>query len=186
MSVPRRSQLTRAQSTTVEYVYNKSGGVFCKSLIKLLVKLSAPARTALRQALMQLKISLQVQLNAAILRAFRNSVLEAQRQTLLNAVSAKLSESRNTVNLLSSAIDIAEDLDDPCIQKFVKTFTGLNVPKLPAVNFGGFDAINANVQSLNYQLTRIQRATNLSQDALDILNSKINMIDQYINILDAI
>ncbi len=180
------SCLTKSQEETVERVYNSFGGSAPRILIRLFVKLSAPARTSVRLALTQMKSSLQAQVNSVVIRQFRAEMLEQKLSTTFSQVSSLLNQSKNTLNLVNTGVCAAEDFDDPAIQKFFRTLTGLNVPKLPAINFGGFDTINATVESINYELNRVRNAIDLSQDGLKILNEKLRVLDEYITILDAI
>jgi hypothetical protein len=180
------SCLTQAQEETVERIYKALGGNAPRVLIALLVRLSAPARTAIRLQLTQMKNTLQAQINSAVIRKFRAQVLETKVSATITAAALALNQSKNTINLIGVGVCATDDLNDPALQKFIKFFTGVNDSKLPALNFGGFDTLYATVDSLNYQLRRVQNAVDLSQNGLDALNSKLSILNEYITILDAI
>jgi len=181
------SCLTKSQEETVDRLYAAAGGTVPRALIAVFVRLSAPARTAISLQLLAQKEALQTQINSLTIRYLRAQVLSNKLSITYAAVSDKLNASKNTINLLGLGICATDDLDDPAIKKFVKTFTGADVANLTSMaSFGGFDALNATANSVNYQLRRVLNAADASQNGLKILNSKISVIDSYLTILNAI
>lgn len=176
-------QLTEAQEQLVNTIYNEFNGKFAKCFIKFILVISAPGRAALRVSLTQAKAAYQSQLNELILRKVRSERLSKSVQAKVDLAQKTLDNVKSPLNITALASAI---LDGPCpdVDK-VTTLLGVNFPKVPGLNFGGYDGAVATLSALNYELNRVRNAVDIGQTGVDIINDKIRMIDSIISVLDA-
>ena len=175
--------LNESQERIINSIYTRFGGSVSKCFIKFALLISLPGRSALKIALLQAKASYQSQLTSIILRNTRAT-------RLLKTIQTKVDLARTTLDSVQPALNIAAlakgILDNPCtdIEKMT-TLLGVNFPKVPGLNFGGYDGAASTLSAVNYELNRVQNAVNIGESASLIINDKIKVIDSVIEILDS-
>lgn len=176
-------QLSEVQENIVNTIYNKFNGKFSKCFIKFLLVISAPGRQSLRVALTQAKTNYQSQLNSLILRKVRSERLNKAVQAQVDLAQKILDNVKTPLNVTALAGAI---LDGPCsdVDK-VTTLLGVNFPKVPGLNFGGYDGNAATLSALNYELNRVRNAVDIGNVGIEIISDKIRGVDEIISILDA-
>jgi len=153
----------------------------CVPIVKVLVGLSAPARSALRLQLSNMKRDLKAKVATF---SFKHRIASRKYQEILKvyaAAGATLSRAKRTLNILNIG---PEFKDEPCIQRLLDTLT--TGGKVKGFSVGGYrDAENV-ANTLNFEAQQIARAVDFNESLVKTINGKIDTIDKYIKVLDAI
>ncbi len=151
------------------------------TFVKALIGLSKPARSALRLQLNSLKQSLKGDLSTF---AFKTRIAK-RKQTEINKVfsttNAKLSQIKRILNLLNFGPDFN---DDPEIQKLIETL--LSNAKVKGISLGGYRDVDNILNAINFKVQQAARAVDFVEMGVTAINTRIDKIDKYLNVLTEI
>ena len=153
----------------------------CVPIVKMLVGLSAPARSALRLQLSNMKRDLQAKVATF---SFKHRIASRKYQEILKVyatASATLSRAKRALNLLNIG---PEFKDEPCIQKLLDTLT--TGGKVKGFSISGYRDAENIANALNFEAQQLARAVDFNSTLVKTINGKINTVDKYIKVLDAI
>lgn len=151
------------------------------TFVKALVGLSRPARNALRLQLNSIKQSLKGELSTL---AFKVRIAK-RKQTEINKIyslaGAKLSQAKRILNLLNFGPDFN---DEPEVQKLIDTLLA-NV-KIKGISLGGYRDADNIINALNFKAQQAAKAVDFVEIGVRTINTKIDTIDKYLNVLTEI
>jgi len=165
--------------SSIQQIANTIG--LSTTFVKALVGLSKPIRAALRLQLTSLKTDLQAELATA---AFKKQLAERKQTDINNifsATSATFSQIKRVINSLNFG---PEFNDEPEIQKLLDTL--LSLAQVKGVSLGGYQDTDNIINALNFKAHQIATSIDFANNVVITINSKINTVDKYIAVLDAI
>lgn len=149
--------------------------------VKALVGISKPARAALRLQLTGIKRSLQAELST---QAFKHRIAERKQIEILkkfSAANASFSQIKRILNLLNFG---SEYNNDSKIQQLIDTLL-FNI-KVKGISLKGYRDSENIVNALNFKAQQVAKSINFTENAVRAANKKIDAVDNYIKVLDAI
>lgn len=149
--------------------------------VKAIVGLSKPARGALRLQLTRIKRDLQSKLSTY---EFTRRIAERKQVDILKIFSkanAGLSQVKRILNLLNFSSEYA---NDPEVQKLIDLL--LSSAQVKGIALGGYRDADNIVNALNFKAQQVVKSINFAQNAVNVINRKIDTIDKYIKVLNAI
>lgn len=165
--------------TSLQQIVNKVG--LPLTFVKAIAGLSRPVRAALRLQLTGLKTSLQGELATF---AFKSKIMR-KKQSIINnlfsAANAELSQIKRVLNLLNFG---PEFNDEPEVQKLIDTL--MSAARIKGISLGGYKDADNILSALNFKAQQTAKSIDFVDNAVMTINHKINLIDNYIAVLDAI
>lgn len=154
---------------------------FETALIRAFIGLSKPVRAGLRLSLLKIKQDLKGKVSTA---GFRKRLIKRKQVEIdraVGAIQSKLSLTKRALSVLQIGPDFRENA------AFTALFDILlaNV-KVKGVTIGGYRDLDNAVNVANFNARQLLRAANLSELVVLSINSKIDEVDKYIQLLDAI
>ena len=149
--------------------------------VKAIMGLSKPVRGALRLQLTSIKRDLQSKLST---QAFKYRLAKRKQVEILKAFSsagASLSQIKRILNLLNFS---SEYSNDPEIQKLIDLL--LSNAKVKGITLGGYRDADNIVNALNFKAQQIAKSIDFAENAVNTINTKIDTIDKYIKVLNAV
>ena len=149
--------------------------------VKAIVGLSKPVRAALRLHLTNIKRDLQSKLSTY---AFKHKIAKRKQVDILKTFSkanAGLSQVKRILNLLNFS---SEYSNDPEVQKLIDLL--LSSAKVKGITLGGYRDADNIVNALNFKAQQIAKSIDFAESAVNTINKKIDTIDKYIKVLNAI
>jgi hypothetical protein len=151
------------------------------SVVRAIIGLSKPVRASVRMTLLQTKQNLQGRLSTVAFKA--NLVNRKKEETfkLYGQVQEKSSQVKRVLSMLQIGPDF---YDNTAFKDLIGLLLG-NV-KVPGVTLGGYRDMDNILDSLNFNAQQILKAADIAQLTVSVINDKIDEIDRYIDILDAV
>lgn len=165
------SQLTK--------VSNEIGLSVC--FIRALAGVSRPARMALRMQLNRAKRGLKAELATQIFKAKIASRKQVEINKIFSSASAILSQQKGVLNLLNIGPEFNNCAE---VQKLISSL--LANANVKGVSLGGYRDAENIVNALNFKAQQIAKSIDFAENAVKVIDTKIDTIDKYIKVLDAI
>lgn len=149
--------------------------------VKAMVGLSKPSRSALRLQLTSIKRDLQSKLSTYV---FKHRIAKRKQVDILKTFSkanAGLSQVKRILNLLNFSSEYA---NDPEIQKLIDLL--LSSAKVKGITLGGYRDADNIVNALNFKAQQIAKSIDFAESVVNTINKKIDTVDKYIKVLNAI
>jgi hypothetical protein len=149
--------------------------------VKAMVGLSKPARAALRLQLTSIKRGLQSKLST---QAFKYRIAKRKQVEILKGFSkagAALSQVKRILNLLNFG---SEYNNDPEIQRLIDML--LSNARVKGISLGGYRDADNIVNALNFKAQQVAKSIDFAESAVNTINKKIDIVDKYIKVLNAI
>lgn len=149
--------------------------------VKAIAGLSKPVRAALRLQLTNIKRDLQSKLST---QAFKYKIAERKQVEILKTFSkagATLSQVKRILSLLNFS---SEYNNDPEIQKLIDLL--LSNARVKGISLGGYRDADNIVNALNFKAQQIAKSIDFAESAVNTINKKIDTVDKYIKVLNAI
>jgi len=151
------------------------------TFVKALAGLSRPARSALRLQLNSVKQSLKGELSTLAFKARIAKRKQSEINKVFSAAGAKLSQIKRILNLLNFG---PEFNDEPEVQKLIDTL--LSNAKIKGISLGGYRDAENILNAINFKVQQAARAVDFTEVGVNVVNTKINEIDKYLDVLTAI
>ena len=151
------------------------------AVVRAIIGISKPVRASIRLFLVQKKQELQGQLSTV---AFKTSLLKRQQAEIFN-VYGQAQEKFSQVKRLLSMLQVGPDFYDNAAFKELINLLLVNV-KIKGVTLGGYRDMDNSLNVINFNAQQIIKAVNITELTANALNDKIDAIDKYIDILDAV
>jgi len=149
--------------------------------IKALVGLSRPARMALRMQLNRTKRTLIAQLATYAYKKRIASRKQAEILKVFSSAGAILSQQKRVLNLLNIGPEFADCVE---VAKLLKTL--LSLAGVKGISLGGYRDAENIVNGLNFEAQQSAKSVDFADKAVTTIEDKIDSVDQYIKVLDAI
>ncbi|MEA3340699.1 MAG: hypothetical protein U9R15_12085, partial [Chloroflexota bacterium] len=149
--------------------------------IKAIIGISKPARAALRLHLTRIKRSLQAELSTY---AFKHKIAERKQIEILKTFSsagASFSQVKRILNTLNFS---SEHSNAPEIQQLIDII--LSNAKVKGVTLKGYRDSENIMNALNFKAHQAVKLLNFAEGVARTVNKKIDAIDNYIKVLDAV
>lgn len=149
--------------------------------VKAIAGLSKPVRAALRLQLTGLKRKLQSELST---QAFKYRIAKRKQVEILKVFSkagATLSQVKRILNLLNFS---SEYNNDPEVQRLIDML--LSNARVKGISLGGYRDADNIVNALNFKAQQVAKSIDFAESAVNTVNRKIDTVDKYIKVLDAI
>lgn len=168
-------ELRELQSLTVPSIG------FTLTFVKAVVGLSNSARSALRMYLLSIKRAGQAKMSNY---AYKLKIM-SRKQFEIHNVSLEardiLNKAKNILNVLNFGPEFS---DEPEVQKLLNII--LSLAQVKGISLGGYRDADNIVNAIYFMEQQAQKAFQFREIALRTLQAKLNKIDQYIKLLDAI
>jgi len=151
------------------------------TFVKAIVGLSKPARAALRMQLTSVKVDLQAELATFAFKSNLSRKKQTSINNLFSTASAAFSQVKRVLNLLNFG---PEFNDEPEVQKLIDSI--LSAAKVKGISLGGYRDADNIITALNFKAQQMAMSIDFADNVVTTINSKINSIDKYIAVLDAI
>lgn len=165
--------------TSIQQIANTVG--VSTTFVKALVGLSSPARSSLRLQLTSLKVDLQAELATFAFKAQLARKKQVDINNIFSATSATFSQIKRVLNLLNFG---PEFNDEPEIQRLIDSL--LSMARVKGVSLGGYRDADNIINALNFKAHQITTSIDFANNVVVTINNKINTVDKYIAVLDAI
>jgi tetratricopeptide (TPR) repeat protein len=169
----------KPELTTLGKLAKKTGLSIC--FIEALIGISKPARSALRLQLNSIKVGLQAQLATLVFKATLNIKKKISISKYYAMANAGFSQIKSVLNLLN----FGPEFDScPEVQKLINSL--LSAAKIKGVDLGGYKDAENILTAINFKIQQYEKAIDFDEKAVKAINKKIDDIDKYIEVLDAI
>ena len=150
-------------------------------IVRALIGLSKPVRASLRLALNSVKTDLQGKL---LTLGYKGKLLKRKQTEIANAMGTVQGELSKLKRILAN-MNIGPDFTD---NEGLQTITGilLSSVKIKGLPIDGYRSLDNIWINLNFNVKQLERAANISDVAARALVRRINDVDKYIEVLDAI
>jgi len=151
------------------------------SVVRAVIGLSKPVRASVRMSLLQTKQDLQGRLLTVAFKA--NLVNRKKEETfkVYGQVQAKSSQVKHTLSMLQIGPDF---YDNDAFKDLMGLLLGNT--KVKGISLGGYRDMDNILNTVNFNAQQILKAADIAGLAVDVINNKIDEIDRYIDILDAV
>lgn len=149
--------------------------------ITALVGLSRPARMALKMQLNRTKRALMSQLATYAYKKRIASRKHGEINKVFSSAGAILSQQKRVLNLLNIGPEFADCVE---VRKLFKTL--LSLAGVKGVSLGGYRDAENIVNGLNFTAQQAAKSVDFADKAVTTIENKIDSVDQYIKVLDAI
>ena len=161
----------------IDELHRKTGFSVC--FITALLALSFPARTALKTFLQQQRSLLELKVNKLAFQIQRNNMLSDKFNDLFAVVSRKLNSVKNIINVTHFG-DIVQNC--PELQKLLQSM--IKGAGVSGLRLEGFEDVENILSEINYRLQSANAALDIATRARDQLNSRLVVIDNWIDLLN--
>ena len=166
-----------ATQNLIDELHQKTGFSVC--FITALLALTYPARSALKQYLYQQRALLELKVNKLAFQIQRNNNLSEKFNNLFATVSRKLGAIKNIINTMHLG-EVVENC--PELQELLRSI--IKGAGVSGLRLEGFSDVENLLSEINYRLMSANAALNISTRAKDQLNSRLEKIDLWIELLD--
>lgn len=149
--------------------------------IKALMGLSRPARIALSMQLHRTKRSLKATLSTYAFKANIAKRKQAEINKVFSKAGAILSNQKRVLSLLNIGPEFSDCAE---VKKLMNLL--LSLAHVKGVSLGGYRDAENIVNGLNFEAQQMAKSVQFAENAVTVVNSKINSVDKYIKVLDAI
>ncbi len=149
--------------------------------VKAFVGLSRPSRAALRLQLTGIKRNLKAELST---QEFKHRIAKRKQVEILkkfSAANALLSRIKGVLHLLNFG---SEYDNDPEIQRLIDIL--LSNVKVKGISLKGYRDSENIVIALNFKAQQVAKSIDFAESVVFAANAKIDTVDKYIKVLDAI
>ena len=171
--------MTDIRITKVNDIANFTG--FETAVVRAFIGLSKPVRASIRLSLLKIKQDLQGKLATAGFRAKLIKRKSTEIDKTQGAIQAQLSQVKRTLSVLQVGPDFRDNAA-------FRELTGLllsNV-KIKGVSLGGFRDLDNALNVVDFNARQLVRAVNLAELTTTAINAKVNEVDKFIQLLDAV
>lgn len=149
--------------------------------IQALVGLSRPTRMALRAQLNQAKRLLKAELSTYAFKA----KIAARKQVEINKVFSSAGSILSQQKKVLGTLNIGPEFNS-CkeVQKLITSL--LSFANVKGISLGGYRDVENILNGLNFEAQQIAKSIDFAESVVKIVNVKIDAIDKYIKVLDAI
>ena len=151
------------------------------AVVRAFIGLSKPVRAGLKLSLVQIKQDLQGKLLTA---GFKTRVIK-RKQAEIDKAYGVVQEKLSQVKRVLSMLQIGPDFRDNAAFQPLMNLLLANV-KVKGISFGGYRELDNTVNVVNFNVRQLTRAVNISELTVTAINTKINEVDQFINLLDVV
>jgi hypothetical protein len=154
---------------------------FETAIVRAFIGLSKPVRASIRLSLVQIKQTLQGKLSTAGLKL---SIIKRKRTEIdrvQGALQTKLSLTKRALSVLQVGPDFRENA---AFQEIMSLL--LSNVKVKGVSIGGYRDLDNAINVADFNARQVLRAVNLAELTSIALNAKVDEVDKYIQLLDAV
>jgi len=171
--------MTDVTTIQLQRISNRIGVSTC--FIKALIGLSRPARMALKMHLNRTKRSLKVE---SATYAFKYKIAERKQveiNRLFSKAGAILGQSKKVLNLLNIGPEFKDCKE---VEKLIGAL--LSHARVKGISLGGYRDAENLVNGLNFKAQQIAKSVDFAEKIVKTVNARIDTVDKYIKVLNAI
>lgn len=154
---------------------------FETAIVRAFIGLSKPVRASIRLSLIQIKQGLQGKLSTAGLKLSLIKRKRTEIDRIQGAIQTKLSQVKRVLSVLQVGPDFRENA---AFQELTNLLLA-NV-KVKGVSIGGYRDLDNALNVVDFNARQVLKAVNLAELTAIALNAKIDEVDKYIQLLDAV
>lgn len=151
------------------------------AIVRAIIGLSKPVRASIKLTLINIKQTLQGKLLTA---GFRASLIKRRKNEIAKiqgAVQTELSQVKRVLSILGVGPDFQENAAFRELTNLL-----LSNVKIKGVTIGGYRDVDNALNVVYFNAQQLVRAANFAELTEIAINKRIDTIDQYINVLDAV